>query len=177
MAAEAISLLLVVLSKLSLLVAADPVWSDVCTQEPARSKPFCDPSVALEDRVSDYTERIPTKDQIMMMNNQAAGFAPLGIPPYQWWSEGLHGPLEPCVKYQDKCACPTSFPCPSALGTAFNNTLYYQIGTAIGKEGRSISNLRTHDYGIGDGLTYWSPTINLQRDPRWGRNQEGECSQ
>jgi len=134
--------------------------------------PFCDPSLELEDRVTDYTKRIPTENQILMMSNLASGFQPLHIPPYQWWSEGLHGPLEPCVQYQDKCACPTSFPCPSALGAAFNTTLYHQIGAAIGKEGRAIANLRKHNNGIGDGITYWSPTINLQRDPRWGRNQE-----
>jgi beta-glucosidase-like glycosyl hydrolase len=113
---------------------------------------------------------------ISMMNNQAAAYEPLGIPPYQWWSEGLHGSSEPCVQYQDKCVCPTSFPCPSALGNAFNATLYHQIGAAIGKEGRAISNLRPHDLAVGDGLTYWSPTINMQRDPRWGRNQEGKVS-
>lgn len=59
------------------------------------------------------------------------------------------------------------------MGNAFNRTLYQLVGAAIGWEGRSISNLRgRHDGDVGDGLTYWSPTINLQRDPRWGRNQE-----
>jgi beta-D-xylosidase 4 len=111
-----------------------------------------------------------------MMNNKASGYDPLNIPPYQWWSEGLHGPLEPCVRLNadgdSTCKCPTSFPSPSTLGNAFNASLYYLIGEAIGIEGRAISNLRPHNTDIGDGLTYWSPTINLQRDPRWGRNQE-----
>jgi beta-glucosidase-like glycosyl hydrolase len=58
------------------------------------------------------------------------------------------------------------------MGNAFNRTLYELVGHVIGMEGRAISNLRRHDSDIGDGLTYWSPTINMQRDPRWGRNQE-----
>jgi beta-glucosidase-like glycosyl hydrolase len=58
------------------------------------------------------------------------------------------------------------------MGNAFNKTLYHLVGHVIGKEGRAISSLRPHNGAIGDGLTYWSPTINLQRDPRWGRNQE-----
>jgi beta-glucosidase-like glycosyl hydrolase len=154
-------------------LGATPLWSDVCTQAPVRSMPFCNTALGMEERVADYTQRIPAEDQIAMMNHAAAGYEPLQIPPYQWWSEGLHGPLEDCVESQNQCVCPTSFPCPSALGTAFNTSLYHQIGVAIGKEGRAISNLRPHDMGIGDGLTYWSPTINMQRDPRWGRNQEG----
>ncbi|KAG7365322.1 glycoside hydrolase [Nitzschia inconspicua] len=151
---------------------ADPLWQSVCTQDDVRNLPFCDETMALTDRVKDYVSRIPTEVQISMMGNQAAGFDELHIPPYQWWSEGLHGPLEPCVSYNDQCSCPTSFPSPSAMGNAFNRTLYHLVGHAIGREGRAISNLRPHDMSIGDGLTYWSPTINMQRDPRWGRNQE-----
>lgn len=160
------------------LVGATPLWADVCTQENVRSLPFCDTNLGIEYRVADYTQRIPAEAQINMMNHVASGYEPLQIPPYQWWSEGLHGPLENCVEFKDQCVCPTSFPCPSALGAAFNTTLYRQIGEAIGKEGKAISNLRPHtnELGRGDGLTYWSPTINLQRDPRWGRNQEGMIS-
>ena len=72
------------------------------------------------------------------------------------------------------CKCPTSFPCPSALGAAFNDSLYFLIGQADGREARAINNLRNHatQNVYGDGIDYWSPTINMQRDPRWGRNQE-----
>ena len=114
------------------------------------------------------------KSKFLNLNHKAPGVPELRIPPYQWWSEGLHGTMEPCVgeEGRDGVKCPTSFPCPSALATSFNKTLWKAIGTAIGIEGRAISNLRTHDMEVGDGLTYWSPNINLQRDPRWGRNQE-----
>jgi beta-D-xylosidase 4 len=172
---------------------ASPLWNDVCTQHDITQLPFCNVTLDLSKRVEDYQRRIPVEHQIQMMGNTAAGYPPLFIPPYQWWSEGLHGAMEPCVVVdvtthnsdKDKngttttttttvCACPTSFPCPSALGTAFNTTLWKLIGQAIGTEGRAISNLRPHnEQTIGDGLTYWSPNSNLQRDPRWGRNQEG----
>ena len=64
------------------------------------------------------------------MQNGGAGIESLHIPPYQWGSEGLHGPLQPCVCTPDNttCKCPTSFPCPSAMGTAFNDSLYFMVG-------------------------------------------------
>ena len=156
------------------LVVSVPLWSDVCQADhPGFDLPFCDSQLSLSERIDDYVQRIPTEQQIAMMGHPAKGYAPLGIPPYQWWSEGLHGPLEPCVEYKGQQKCPTSFPCPSALGNTFNTTLFYEVGAAIGTEGKAISHLRPHDMTVGDGLTYWSPNVNLQRDPRWGRNQEG----
>ena len=60
------------------------------------------------------------------------------------------------------------------MASAFNDTLYFLVGQADGREARAINNLRNHvtQNVYGDGIDYWSPTINLQRDPRWGRNQE-----
>ena len=89
--------------------------------------------------------------------------------------QGLHGPLQPCVQDKDGATkCPTSFPAPCALASAFNDTLYHYIGAADGLEARAINNLRNHQTQnvYGDGIDYWSPTVNMQRDPRWGRNQE-----
>jgi len=137
-----------------------------------KNLPFCDMTLALDERISDYVNRVPVEIKISMMGHNASGYEALKIPPYMWWSEGLHGPLEPCVQHKDRCVCPTNFPSPSAMGNAFNRTLYRLVGQTIGIQGRAISNLRVHNQAIGDGLTYWSPTINMQRDPRWGRNQE-----
>lgn len=176
MLASCFVLLCIVLNAV-VVVTSDPLWSKVCqANHPSAGLPFCDFSLSIEERVEDYTSRIPVESQISMMGNRADGYSPLGIPPYQWWSEGLHGAMEPCVQLGNKSKCPTSFPSPSGLGNAFNSSLYRLIGEAIGKEGRAISQLRNHDTSIGDGLTYWSPNVNLQRDPRWGRNQEGNFS-
>eukprot|EP00536_Pseudo-nitzschia_multiseries_P018388 jgi/Psemu1/228775/e_gw1.2471.6.1 len=151
---------------------AEPLWSDVCTDDETKNLPFCDMSLDLDKRILDYVNRVPIETKISMMGHDASGYEALKIPPYMWWSEGLHGPLEPCVQYKDRCVCPTNFPSPSAMGNSFNRTLYRMVGHVIGIQGRAISNLRVHNQDIGDGLTYWSPTINMQRDPRWGRNQE-----
>ena len=97
--------------------------------------------------------------------NGASGFDPLHIPPYQWGSEGLHGPLEPCVcDAANVCKCPTSFPAPCAMASAFNDTMYHEVGAADGLEARAINNLRNHQTQnvYGDGIDYWSPTVNMQ---------------
>eukprot|EP00948_MAST-09A_sp_MAST-9A-sp1_P000287 g287.t1 len=152
------------------------LWSEVCTQAETKSLPFCDMSLSVEERAADYTKRVSLADKAANMVNSGKGIPSLSIPPYQWGSEGLHGPLQPCVCDASNvtCKCPTSFPCPSALGTAFNDSLYFLIGKADGREARAINNLRNHvtQNVYGDGIDYWSPTLNMQRDPRWGRNQE-----
>lgn len=74
------------------------------------------------------------------------------------------------------------------MAAAFNNSLYWLVGHHDGIEARAINNLRNHatQNNYGDGIDYWSPTVNMQRDPRWGRNQEvpgedpeltGQCKQ
>lgn len=143
------------------LALGDPLWSDVCTHDETTGLPFCDTSLILDERITDYVNRVPIDVKISMMGHNASGFDDLKIPPYMWWSEGLHGPLEPCVQYKDRCACPTNFPSPSAMGSAFNRTLYRLVGRAIGVQGRAISNLRVHDGAIGDGLTYWCVPKNF----------------
>ena len=158
------------------IVVGEYLWNDVCTQEEVLDLPFCDTTLDVKRRVDDLLSRIPPLKQIQMMVNDASGYEPLYIPPYQWWNEGLHG------VYQQQCfgdnseasACPTSFPCPSALATSFNDTLFYLVASAIGREGRAISNIQNHNsnFGIGGGLTFWTPVVNMQRDPRWGRNLE-----
>ena len=138
--------------------SAEPLWKDVCTQDETKDLPFCDMTLALDERIMDYVQRVPMKVQMDMMGHNASGYEGLSIPPYMWWSEGLHGPLEPCVTYKDQCVCPSNFPTPSAMANAFNRTLYSLVGRAIGAEGKAISNLRPHDQSVGDGLTYWYVT-------------------
>ena len=171
-----IRLVLAVVMSAASFAHSGMLWKDVCTQPDTASLPFCDMSLPVEARAADYAKRVSLSDKAANMGNGAAGIPSLHIPPYQWGSEGLHGPLQPCVCEPTNvtCKCPTSFPCPSALGTAFNDSLYFLIGKADGREARAINNLRNHvtQNVYGDGIDYWSPTLNMQRDPRWGRNQE-----
>ena len=98
--------------------------------------------------------------------NGAAGIKRLGIPPYGWWNEALHG-----VARNGRA---TVFPQPIGQAASFNPDLIRKVAEAIADEGRakhaaSLANRRTDSY---TGLTYWSPNVNIFRDPRWGRGME-----
>lgn len=154
-------------------LATGPLWPTVCKPGDITSGfPFCDQSLSLDDRSADLVSRLTLEEKQSILDNGAQAVPRLGLPAYQWWSEGLHGPLEPCVTDGSITKCPTDFPAASAMAAALNDTLYLAVGSAVGVEGRSISNVRQHDSKIGDGLTYWAPNANMERDPRWGRNQE-----
>lgn len=152
------------------------LWHEVCTQPEVADKPWCDTTLSDKERAAAYVAVLRVKEKVALLDNEAEGIERLHIPPHQWASEGLHGAAQSSVcspTEPDKCATPTSFPAPSALGASFNRTLFWSVGHITGVEARAISNLRTnHDNFYGDGLSYWSPTINLAMDPRWGRNME-----
>jgi beta-glucosidase len=98
-----------------------------------------------------------TAEKIGQLQNDAPPVERLGIAAYNYWSEGLHGVLTDAA---------TSFPTPIALGASWDPDLVQRVATAISDEARGI-HLRD-----GKGLTYWSPVINMLRDPRWGRYDE-----
>lgn len=107
-------------------------------------------------------------EKIGQLSNTAASVPRLGIPPYEWWSESLHGLADngPGVSFNGSIASATSFPQVIVSAAAFNRTLWRGIGSAVAVEGRAMYN------GGQAGLTYWAPNINVFRDPRWGRGQE-----
>ena len=90
----------------------------------------------------------------------------LGIPAYNWWNEGLHGVA--------RAGTATSFPQAIALAATFDEDLLHEIADVIAEEGRAKYNAYTseNDRGIYKGLTFWSPNVNIFRDPRWGRGHE-----
>jgi len=96
-------------------------------------------------------------EKIAQLQHQAPAIERLGLPAYNYWSEGLHGVLT---------AAATSFPTPIALGASWDPELVERVASAISEEARGIA---VRD---GKGLTYWSPVINMGRDPRWGRSDE-----
>ena len=124
---------LLLLALLSSAIAG-PLWPKVCASSTAKKFDFCDPKLPIEERVKDYVARVPLEQKAVMMRNRASKYDALQIPPYQFGSEGLHGPLANCVSDGNTTKCPTSFPCPSAMGSAFNTTLYYMVGAADGRE-------------------------------------------
>lgn len=138
-----------------------------CDFESNKGFPFCDTSLPFTQRAQDLVSRIPDDEKWGLFGNGATGVPSLNIPPYQWWSEALHGVAgSPGVSFTGDTPCATSFPQPCVTGSAFDVDLWAQVGTAIGTEARAFAN-EGHA-----GLTFWTPNLNIFRDPRWGRGQE-----
>jgi len=108
-------------------------------------------------RAADLLSLMTLEEKISQMGSGSPAITRLGIPEYGWWSEALHGVMS--------SGC-TVFPQAIALASTWDPNLIRQVATAISDEARVKSNT------TGKGLTYWSPTINIARDPRWGRNEE-----
>ena len=110
-----------------------------------------------KERLADLISLMTVDEKINQLTNQSDAIPRLGVPAYNYWNEALHGVLASRV---------TSFPQAVALGSTWDPDLVHRVATAISDEARGKHVLE------GKGLTYWSPTINIARDPRWGRNEE-----
>ncbi|KAF2570016.1 hypothetical protein F2Q70_00006351 [Brassica cretica] len=132
------------------------------------SYPFCNISLSTTKRALSLVSLLTLPEKITQLSNTAASVPRLGIPPYEWWSESLHGLADngPGVSFNGSISSATSFPQVIVSAASFNRTLWREIGSAVAVEGRAMYN------GGQAGLTYWAPNINVFRDPRWGRGQE-----
>lgn len=130
--------------------------------------PFRDPDLPVETRVGDLVSRLSTEEKIGQLMMASPAIPRLGIPAYDWWNEALHGVARNGVA--------TVFPQAIALAAAWDPELHGRIADAISTEARAKNNeLLTRSGGASgryEGLTIWSPNINIFRDPRWGRGQE-----
>ncbi|HWP06335.1 MAG TPA: glycoside hydrolase family 3 C-terminal domain-containing protein [Polyangiaceae bacterium] len=138
--------------------------------EPA-SLPFMNPELPLDERVRDLVSRFTLEEKAGQMLHEAPAVPRLGVPAYNWWNEGLHGVA--------RAGIATVFPQAIGLAAMWNVRRLNEIAVAISDEARAKHHefLRHDDRGYYTGLTYWSPNINIFRDPRWGRGHEtyGEC--
>jgi len=125
-----------------------------------------DIEIRMEKKAKEIISRLSVDEKISQMMNDAPGIERLGIKPYNWWSEALHG-----VARNGRA---TVFPEPIGLGATFDADLVRRMADAIATEGRAKFNVAQSigNYGIYAGLTYWSPNVNIFRDPRWGRGME-----
>jgi beta-glucosidase len=129
-------------------------------------EPFRDPKLPVETRVDDLVARMTLEEKISQMMNAAAAIERLGVPEYEWWNEALHGVARSGVA--------TVFPQAIGMAATFDAPLVQQVADVTSTEGRA----KHHEYTRrGErqrykGLTFWSPNINIFRDPRWGRGQE-----
>jgi beta-glucosidase len=128
--------------------------------------PFRDPSLPIEQRVKDVVSRMTLEEKVSQMVNSAPAIERLGIPAYEWWNEGLHGVA--------RAGIATVFPQAIGLGATWNDDLMHRVATVISDEARAKYHeaLRQNRHAQYYGLTFWSPNINIFRDPRWGRGQE-----
>ncbi|KAK4476879.1 hypothetical protein RD792_016043 [Penstemon davidsonii] len=152
-----------------LLAQNKPVFAcDLSNNPGLKNYSFCDPSLDVETRVSDLVSKLTLQEKIGWMVNAAKGVSRLGIPNYEWWSEALHGIsyTGPGTKFSGLVPGATSFPQVILTAASFNESLFETIGKVVSTEARAMYNV-----GLA-GLTFWSPNINIFRDPRWGRGQE-----
>ena len=129
--------------------------------------PYLDPSLPTGKRVADLLSRLTLNEKLGQFIHPVDGIPRLGVAPYNYWSEGLHG-----VGRNGRA---TVFPQAIGMSATWHPALVKKIASAIGDEGRAKYHeaLRVKgEAGLYQGLTFWSPNINIFRDPRWGRGQE-----
>ncbi|XP_058738832.1 probable beta-D-xylosidase 2 [Vicia villosa] len=130
--------------------------------------PFCNVKLTLQQRVNDLIGRLTLPEKVNLLVNNAAAVPRIGIKGYEWWSEALHGVsnVGPGTRFGGVFPGATSFPQVITTAASFNASLWEAIGRVVSDEARAMYN------GGAAGLTYWSPNVNIFRDPRWGRGQE-----
>jgi beta-glucosidase len=127
---------------------------------------YLDPSQPLDVRVDDLIKQMTLEEKASQLVNQARAIPRLKVPAYDWWSEALHGVAN--------AGTATVFPEPIGLAATFDDPLIHEMAIVIGTEARAKHNLavKAGRRDIMEGLDFWSPNINIFRDPRWGRGQE-----
>ena len=127
---------------------------------------YLDPSQPVNVRVDDLVKQMTLEEKASQLVNQARAIPRLQVPAYDWWSEALHGVAN--------AGTATVFPEPIGLAATFDDPLIHEMAVVIGTEARAKHNqaVKAGRRDIMEGLDFWSPNINIFRDPRWGRGQE-----
>jgi beta-glucosidase len=127
---------------------------------------WLDPELPVEQRVAELLAAMTLEEKVLQMKHDAPAIERLGVAEHNWWNECLHGVA--------RAGLATVFPQAIGLAAIWNEDAMFDIATIISDEARAKHHeaVRNEDFGIYKGLTYWSPNINIFRDPRWGRGQE-----
>jgi beta-glucosidase len=128
---------------------------------------YLDTSLSFAERAKDLVGRLSLEEKVSLMSHPACGVPRLNIPAYNYWSEALHG-----VGRNGRA---TVFPQAIGMSATWDKELIYRVASAIGDEGRAKYHAALRRNGYTDqyqGLNFWSPNVNIFRDPRWGRGQE-----
>ena len=128
--------------------------------------PYLNSAVPIEKRVDDLVSKMTLEEKVSQMQNHAAAIPRLGVAEYDWWSEALHGVA--------RSGYATVFPQAIGMAATWDAPLIHEEAHIIGIEarGRYNSAVREDNHAIFFGMDFWSPNVNIFRDPRWGRGQE-----
>jgi beta-glucosidase len=154
-----------VLVAVFVVFASSFVFSQSTNQPPANAL-YMDPSQPVDKRVDDLISRMTLEEKASQMVHAARAIPRLGVPAYNWWNEALHGVA--------RSGYATVFPQAIGLAATWNTGLMHTVADTISTEARAKYHdaIRHGNHDIYYGLTFWSPNINIFRDPRWGRGQE-----
>ena len=132
----------------------------------AQKEPYFNAKLPLETRVQDLLKRMTLEEKALQMDNRTPAIERLRIPAYDWWNEALHGVA--------RAGLATSFPQPIGLAATFNTESIFTMGTMVSDEARAKHHqfIREGNRKEYTGLTFYSPNVNIFRDPRWGRGHE-----
>jgi len=149
-----------------ILAAVLPQTMSAQPAHTAQSPAYLDPMLPIDVRADDLLSRMTLEEKASQLVNQSRAIPRLNIPEYDWWSEALHGVA--------RAGTATVFPEPIGLAATFDSPLIHEMAMVIGTEARAKHEqaVRAGRRDIMEGLNFWSPNINIFRDPRWGRGQE-----
>jgi beta-glucosidase len=163
------------LARLCFMLTVFTLTAAATFAQPPANAPFLNPDLSAEKRAADIVARMTLDEKVLQMQSTAPAIPRLGVPAYNWWNEALHGVVQGRA---------TVFPQAIGLAATWNVDLMKQVADAISTEARAkYHDAQTRPAPTGPdtlatlpgrtaGLTYWSPNINIFRDPRWGRGQE-----
>ena len=132
----------------------------------AQQMPWQDPTLPIEQRADDLLSRLTLEEKTQLMMNGSPAIERLGIHQFDWWSEALHG--------VGRNGTSTVFPITMGMAASFDDALVQDVFTAVSDEARVKAHQAKHGEGMKryHSLSFWTPNINIFRDPRWGRGQE-----
>ena len=132
----------------------------------AQQLPYQNPSLSPAERAEDLCSRLTLEEKALLMMDRSPAIPRLGIPQFEWWNETLHG--------VGRNGIATVFPITMGMAASFDDALVYKVFTAASDEARAknAEAKRNKEMARYRGLSFWTPNINIFRDPRWGRGQE-----
>ena len=132
----------------------------------AQTLPYQNPQLTPQQRADDLLGRLTLDEKVRLMMDSSPAIERLGIPQFQWWNEALHG--------VGRNGYATVFPITMGMAASWDDELLHQVFTAVSDEARAKAQQAKHSGNIRryQSLSFWTPNINIFRDPRWGRGQE-----